>query len=307
MLTRAWPDRCNHRRVSVLGATVAALAMTALAGLPVGTASAEAAAKPTVSKAPRAARTVNVSRHFGRGGGLLQSRSGAALYVPPDVMKRRGRVAITRLRGGRINFHIAAPWRGTIAVTMPRVRKSEVVAHRIDNFWLPEGRPGQRTVWVTQLSIFDTARAKLKAAACFLTLSKAKLAECLAKKLPGKITKDIANWLADKLGQSCAAALISNGVLAPAAIVWEEACAGSAGEGDFEFTGPPAPRPAPPAPPPPPGPPPPPPAGPPPPPVPPRAPRRHLRPSGTSSRDRSGQTRLRTRTTPQAWAPRSPR
>ncbi|WP_445152669.1 hypothetical protein [Baekduia sp. Peel2402] len=116
---------------------------------------------------------------------------------------------------------------------------SEVVSHRIDTMWLPEGVPGQRTVWVSHLSVFDTIKAKAKAAVCFLQLSKAKIAACLVKKLPGKITKDIASWLAEKLGSSCAAALISNGVLAPVATIWEDACGGSAGEGEFHYPGPP--------------------------------------------------------------------
>jgi hypothetical protein len=195
-------------------------------------------ADPGSAKAAAAPKRRDVRKRLGPAGGLVESRSGAAIYVPPGVMQRRGRVSIKHLKGGRINFHIAAPWRGTIAVTMPRVARSEVVAHSVGDMWLPEGPPGQRTVWVTQLSIFDTAKAKAKAAVCFLQLSKAKIAACLAKKLPGKIGKDLGSWLAEKLGHNCAAALISNGLLAPVATLWEDACAGSAGEGDFQFPGP---------------------------------------------------------------------
>jgi len=215
--------------VSALLATVPALAEAS---------SGQTAVDPGSSKAAATSKRRDVRKRLGRDGGLVESRSGAAIYVPPGVMQRGGRVSITHLKGGRIDFHVAAPWRGTIAVTMPRLGRSEVVAHSVGDMWLPEGPPGQRTVWVTQLSIFDTAKAKAKAAACFLQLSKAKIAACLAKKLPTKIGKDLGSWLAEKLGHNCAAALISNGLLAPVATVWEDACAGSAGEGEFQFPGP---------------------------------------------------------------------
>lgn len=210
-----------------------------------GGSSADARSIVSTEKAVGASTRVNVSKRIGPEGGLLQSRSGAALYVPPGVMRSKGRVSIRRLRGGRFSFHIGARWSGTVGVTMPRVRRSEVVSHRVGGIWLPEGRPGQRTVWVTQLSWFDTVKAKAKAAACFLTLSKRKIIECLAKKLPFKITKDVSSWLADKLGKNCVAAIISNGYLAPIAQVWEEACQVKAGEGDFKYTPAPAPTPLP--------------------------------------------------------------
>lgn len=219
---------------SVVGTVVRAALVASLMALCAHASTAEAA-----TKAPKPSSKTDVSKRFGPSGGLLQSRSGAALYVPAGVMKRSGRVSIKRLRGGRIDFHIAAPWKGTVAVTMPRVASSEVVSHQIGAMWLPEGKPGQRTVWVSQLSIFDTIKAKAQAAVCFLQLSKVKIAQCLAKKLPGKISKEIAGWLSEKLGQSCAAALIANGPAAVVAWVWEEACGAHAGEGEFHYPGPP--------------------------------------------------------------------
>ena len=183
----------------------------------------------------------NARKRIGRNGGLLRARGGAALYVPPGTLRRRATVSIKALRGGRIDFHIAARWTGNVAVTMPRVRRGSVVGHRIGNVWLPEGKPGQRTVWVSRLSRFDTIKAKAKAAACFLTLSRRKLIECLISKLGKHVSKDVARWIADKLGGSCAAVLATS--ITPLGVALaafnDPACVGKAGEGEFHFpTGP---------------------------------------------------------------------
>src|ERR1044071_7011786 len=70
---------------------------------------ADASAKPRGS-------AVSASRILGPSlGGTVRLRGGAAIYVPPDVMARRGRVTITRLPGGRYDMHISAPWNGQVA------------------------------------------------------------------------------------------------------------------------------------------------------------------------------------------------
>jgi hypothetical protein len=177
-------------------------------------------------------------KRLGPSGGLLRLRH-AAIYVPPGVIQRRGRVTITQLPGGRIDFHISAPWGGNVAVTLPRVGHRRVVGHNIDGTWLPEGRPGQRTVWVSQLSLFDDIKAKAKAAVCFLSFSKSAIVRCLAEKLGTAVTKKVALWIADKLGASCSATLAASGAFgAPSILIsafTDPACRGSAGETGFSY------------------------------------------------------------------------
>jgi hypothetical protein len=187
-------------------------------------------------------------KRIGPNGGVVRARSGAALYVPPGALRKRAKVSITPLPGRRIDFHIGARWRGHVAVTMPRARRGRVVGHEIAGVWLPEGRPGQRTVWVSTLSRFEWIKAKAKAAACFLTLNKKKLLECLITKLGNQVSKEIGKWIAEKLGGSCMAALVTAGVFrSPGAVFlaafMDPACVGHAGEGDFHFPQGPSPLP----------------------------------------------------------------
>jgi len=177
-------------------------------------------------------------------GGTVRAAGGAALYVPPGVLLRRSRATITRLPGGRIDFHIAGPWAGRVAVTMPRGKRGERVFHQIAGEWLPEGPANRRTVWVTTLSPFDWFKAKAKAAACFVTTNRRKIVECVYHKLGKKLDGEVGKWLAQKLGgESCVAAVFGSrlgGPVAPFITAFNDpACIGRAGEGDFKWpTGP---------------------------------------------------------------------
>lgn len=189
-----------------------------------------------VSGRPR----VIVQRTIGPAGGTVRAGNGAKIRVPKGVLRHRAIVSISRIGAGRFDYHIAGAWSGRVGVTLPRVPRSRVAAHKIANQWLPEGRPGQRTVWVSQLSLFDTIKKKAKAATCFYRLNKVKVIECLIQKLGEKVDSEIVNWIAEKLGGSCIAAVATSGHLALLTALLDPACVGHAGE-EFEFASGPQP------------------------------------------------------------------
>lgn len=191
-----------------------------------------------VSGRPR----VIVQRTIGRAGGTVRARNGAKIRIPKGVLRHRAIVSISRIGAGRFDYHIAGAWSGRVGVTLPRVPRSRVAAHKIANQWLPEGRPGQRTVWVSQLSLFDTIKKKAKAATCFYRMNKTKVIECLIQKLGEKVDSEIVNWVADKLGGSCVAAVATSGHFALLTALLDPVCVGRAGE-EFEFASGPQPSP----------------------------------------------------------------
>lgn len=180
----------------------------------------------------------------------------ASIYVPPNVMLKRSKVSVTKLSHGRYDMHIAGPWSGSVGVTLPRHSKNAVLMHRIRGTWLPEGRPGQRKVVVTHLSVFSWITDKAKAAVCFVSFSKYKFLQCLAGKLGKTISGQVADWIAQKLGTNCYATLVLEGVLGgPSSVAigafTDPACVGNAGETYHVPVVPPKPAPpkaAPPAP-----------------------------------------------------------
>jgi hypothetical protein len=53
-----------------------------------------------------------------RTGGTVQARDGAAIKIPPGVMKHNSLVTITQMRGGIYDMNIAGAWAGHVAVTL---------------------------------------------------------------------------------------------------------------------------------------------------------------------------------------------
>ncbi len=200
-------------------------------------------------------------------GGKVTAPGGAAIKVPGGVMQHNSLVTITRMRSGRYDMNIAGPWKGRVAVTLPARKRDRGIIHLIGSTWVQEGKPGQRTVWVRQLSIFSWAGDKLKAAACFKTIDFRAVIICLAQKGLSKIDSGLVKWLADKAGvnNECALQLIaSKGIVSSLYNALTGACVEHAGLGDAEkgagtFPSPAPPSqpspgaPAPPPPPPPPG------------------------------------------------------
>jgi len=191
-----------------------------------------------------------------KSGGTVAAPDGAAIKIPGGVMQHNSLVTITHMRSGRYDMNIAGPWKGRVAVTLPAQKRDRGIIHLIGSTWVQEGKPGQRTVWVRQLSLFSWAGDKLKAAACFTTIDFRAVITCLAQKGLSKIDSGLVKWLADKAGvnNECALQLIaSKGIVSSLFNALTGACVEHAGLGDAEkgagiFPSPPAPDPAPAAP-----------------------------------------------------------
>jgi hypothetical protein len=184
-------------------------------------------------------------------GGTVTASNGAAIKVPPGVMSHNGVVTITRIRGDRYDMNIASPWKGRVAVTLPAHKRSRGIIHLIGSTWVREGRAGQRTVWVHQLSLFSWATNKLKAATCFVSLSIGDIIECLAGKGISKIDSGLTKWLAEKTGIStpCGAQILaSKGFVSALFNALTGACVVPAGESGGNYYPPPSTPPASPAP-----------------------------------------------------------
>lgn len=87
-------------------------------------------------------------------------------------MRRSGRVTITALPGGRHDIHIGPAWRGRVAVSLPLKNRKDAIIHMIAGTWVPEGKRGQRTIWVDQLSPFSTIAALVHRVGAELCLSR---------------------------------------------------------------------------------------------------------------------------------------
>lgn len=226
------------RTPRLIGALLASIALLAL-----GTTSAAASAQ----QAGGARGDRVVAREFVQAevGGFVRARSGESIFVPPGVLAHSGYVTITARGRGVYDVHIAPPWHGTVAVSIPLRRKTDTILHDIGGVWLAEGESrGQRTVWVTQLSWFTTlvskAVDKVKGALC-LSFSLPEIAECVAGKIGAHIDGKLVAWVESKLPQNCVAQLAVAGVTSaaggPTAIVLSiikqaisGACMGSTGE-----------------------------------------------------------------------------
>ncbi len=170
-------------------------------------------------------------------GGYVRSRSGPSIFVPPGVMRRGGNVSISRVGAHAFDIHIAAPWHGTVAVSLPLRKHSDAIVHNVGGIWLTEGQQrGERTVWVTQLSLFSTIIEKIKSipANLCLVFNRAEFIDCLVKKGLKYVNADLARWIESKLPGGCVAHIAENELLAggPAgafiAALTDSACVGTA-------------------------------------------------------------------------------
>ncbi|HEY5707965.1 MAG TPA: hypothetical protein VIS51_01055 [Solirubrobacterales bacterium] len=168
-----------------------------------------------------------------RHGGVVRAPRGTKIFIPPRALVRNGLVTIVKMRGGRYDFHIGVPWSGRVAVTMPPHRRASVVLHKVGGIWVREGKRDQRTVWVSQLSIFSWASDRLKAAAC-ISKNPRQIIECLASKGLSWVDSHLVKWIAELAGVSdeCARSLLASkgvvGVLYN--VIISSACTGHAGE-----------------------------------------------------------------------------
>ena len=141
-------------------------------------------------------------------GAYVRTRSGESIFVPPGVMAKPGFVTISSVGHGVFNIHIHAPWHGTVAVSLPLSHRGDSIIHDIGDLWLTEGTsPGQRTVWVTQLSLFSNVLNKIKSIPSKLCIvfSVSQALTCVAQKLPKFINGELAKWIVAKLPGGCVA------------------------------------------------------------------------------------------------------
>jgi hypothetical protein len=170
-------------------------------------------------------------------GGYVRAHSGESIFVPPGVMARPGYVTITSLGHGVFDIHIGAPWHGTVAVSWPLKGASDSILHDIGGLWLTEGQSrGQRTVWVTQLSLFSSLLKTIKSipGKFCLVFNRAEFISCVVKKLVGRVNAELASWIESKLPKGCVAHIIESGLLGGGlassfiAALTDPACVGTA-------------------------------------------------------------------------------
>ena len=162
-----------------LGVVLLAVALTALP---------QAAAAKSPSERLLAYKILHPAK-----GGHIRAPNGAQLYVPPKALSDDSLVTITRLWGGRYDFHINQPWTGSVRVTLPPKHNATYVMHRVGGVWVREGARGRRSVWVEQLSPFSWLIDKLKLKAC-LTRNPAAFLNCLKKKGISKLSGPLVEW-----------------------------------------------------------------------------------------------------------------
>jgi hypothetical protein len=239
---RALLERAGAGVPPLVGLLLASLLLLALGAT-------SAAASAQQARGARADRVV--AREFVRAevGGFVRAHTGESIFVPPGVLAHSGYVTITARGRGVYDVHIAVPWHGTVAVSIPLRRKTDTILHDVGGVWLAEGqRAGQRTVWVTQLSWFTTlvskAVDKVTGALC-LSFSLPAIAQCVLEKVGAHVDGKLVSWIESKLPQNCVAQLAEAGVTSarggPAAIILaimkqaeSGSCVGSAGEVGFK-------------------------------------------------------------------------
>ncbi len=186
-------------------------------------------------------------------GADVRTRSGEAVIVPPGVMSRSGFVTISALGRHVFDVHIGPHWHGTVGVTIPLIRRSDTIVHRVGDVWLTEGtHVGDRVVWVTQLSPFTTLVSKIKSkvtGSLCLTFDLQELEQCVLEKVGSWVDGKVISWIEARLPSGCNAQLAEAGVTSvkggPAGIVlsvlkaaFSGSCVGSAGEYYVFPTGP---------------------------------------------------------------------
>lgn len=149
-------------------------------------------------------------------GGEVRAHDGWRLFVPPHTVRRGGTGTITAEGGGEFDVHIDVPWDGKVAVSAPLRGGRDGVLHDLDGIWVPEGRRrGQRTVWVSQLSIFGTIVKKIKGIPGDLCLkfNVSEFLECLVEKGIKHVNAKVADWIESKLPGGCNAHIAESGLL----------------------------------------------------------------------------------------------
>lgn len=149
-------------------------------------------------------------------GGYVRARSGVSIFVPPGVMRKPGVVTITAYSHWVFGIHIHAPWRGTVAISLPLKPHGDSIVHSIGGLWLTEGHGlGEQTVWVTQLSLFSKILNTIKSIPSKLCLvfNRSEFIKCVIEKGLGTIDAGLAKWIISKLPGSCAAHIAEDGLL----------------------------------------------------------------------------------------------
>jgi hypothetical protein len=145
-------------------------------------------------------------------GGTVTARDGWRLDVPPHVVRRSARGTITALSRGRVAITIHAPWHGAVEITAPLSGGNDLLAHDVGGLWIPEGtQAGQRTVWVTRLSLFSTLGtlvADAREALCVTSFDPEDFLGCLALRGLQYVDQRAAQYLAGKVSKACLTQLL---------------------------------------------------------------------------------------------------
>jgi hypothetical protein len=130
-------------------------------------------------------------------GGTVYGPDNVSITVPPNVMKRNGKVFVQEIFSGVYNIHIGPAWKGKVTVRLPMTGDMPVVGHKRNGRWVLEKakpRDGMAVARVRSLSLFSAiikcgsklVLGQLPAAVyCFLKEGVHYLPEYLAKKVAG--------------------------------------------------------------------------------------------------------------------------
>lgn len=193
-----------------------------------------------IDSTPPTRRTIIAGKLVTRAGGVVKAPNGVAIRIPARVLTRNSLVSIIDLGRGRYDIKIDGSWRGRVAVTLPLRGKSDAILHRVGGVWVPEGtQRGKETVWVSQLSWFTSLSAKTAQALC-LSWSAKQILACLVKKGVKYVNKQLAEWLAKQISDSCVAAVLASAPFGAGAVFltvfFEPACAGGVAEAPVDVT-----------------------------------------------------------------------
>ena len=177
-------------------------------------------------------------------GGTVGAPNGVQLTVPAGVLARDSEAQIIEVGAHEYDIHINGEWTGQVGVTVPLSGDENAVVHRVGDTWVVEGADyGESTVWVSQLSWFSDLLSKAKDVLC-LKFSIKKFLNCLALKGIKYINGELAQWIAEKMDNSCLLNMVLDAP-DPLAIAldqfWEGPCVATAGAPAVPETEQPAP------------------------------------------------------------------
>jgi len=180
-------------------------------------------------------------------GGTVGAPNGVELSVPPGVLKTDSEAQIIEVGPHQYDIHINGDWSGKVAITLPLSGENNAIAHRVGDTWVLEGDSyGQSKVWVSQLSWFSDLVDQGKNVLC-LTFSVGQFLDCLLKKGVKHVNSAMAQWISEKLDQSCALNVAIDAAAKDYAaivldIVWSGPCVGTANAPSVPETTKPAPE-----------------------------------------------------------------